>query len=69
MNLFSAFLDEKTGKFSTSKLWLNVGYGALTYSLLRTELTAELVFAYGSVVCCNNVAIYFIKRKYANKPD
>lgn len=68
MNPFNLFADEKTGKFSSAKFWLHAGCGALTYALLRTELTPELVLAYGSVVVGNNVAIQWIKKKYGNAP-
>lgn len=64
MRLADLFADEKTGKLSSSKVWLNVGCAALTYALLRTPLTAELVMAYGGVVVGNNVAVFWLKRKY-----
>lgn len=64
MRLIDLVTDEKTGRVSTSKLWLNIGYAALTYALLRSPLTADIVFAYGAVVAGNNVAIYWLKRRY-----
>lgn len=64
-NIFKAFFfDNKTNQFSTSKFWLNVGYIAITWVFIQTTLTWELLTAYGAIVAGNNVAIFWLKRKY-----
>jgi len=62
--------DSKTGKLSASKCWQHIGFSAMTYSLLTTPMSAELILAYGAVVGGSHVAIMFLKMRYqdANKP-
>ena len=65
--LSASFCDVKTGEFSTSKLWLNIGYIAMTAVFLRqTELSWELLLAYGAIVTGNHTAIFWLTRKYQN---
>jgi hypothetical protein len=69
---FDLLTDDKTGKLSQAKLWLNVCYITLTYIMLRvvdsTTLdlggVALLMLVYGALVGGNHLAIYFIKKKY-----
>ncbi len=61
------FCDGKAGVFSTSKLWLNIGYLTMTIVFLKqTELSWELLLAYGAVVTGNHTASLWLTRKYPN---
>lgn len=63
-------VDAKTGKLSSSKIWMHVCYGILSYTMMSNPLTWELLTAYGAIVGGNHVAIHFLKWKYrdADKP-
>ena len=65
--LQALFCDAKTGEFSTPKVWLNIGYLAMTIVFIRqTELSWELLLAYGAVVTGNHTASLWLTRKYPN---
>lgn len=73
--LLDLITDHK-GKLAASKIWNHIGFIALTYVLiLRAEVTAEVIFAFGAVVAGNHIAIYWLKQKYnhgggdANRDD
>lgn len=56
--------DHKTGKLSSSKVWLNIGCAALTFCLIRqAAITYDIILAYGGIVVGNNVAVLWIKGK------
>ena len=56
--------DARTGRLSASKIWQSIGFSAMTYSLLDSDMTADVILAYGAVVGGSHVAITFLKRRY-----
>lgn len=59
------FTDSKTGRLSTSKIWLHICYAALTYVFVKqAHVSYEEMLAYGAIVGGNHVAIFWLKRKY-----
>lgn len=65
--------DSRTGKLSGSKIWRHICFAILSKTMLTTEITWDLMLAYGGVVGSSEIAIMLIKYKYgggdANKPD
>lgn len=57
------------GELSLTKLWTNLCYGVLTYKMMVTELTWDLMTAYGSIVGGSYVATKFVSMKYASTPE
>ena len=67
-SLQALLCDNKTGLLSSSKLWLNIGYIAMTIVFLRQQnISWELLLTYGAVVAGNHVAIFWLKQKYGGK--
>jgi hypothetical protein len=56
--------DGKTGKFDGNKIWQHVCYGILSYCVLTSPITWELMATYGSIVGGSRVAMAFLKYKY-----
>lgn len=67
--VFDLLTDSKTGKLSSSKVWMHVCYGILSYAMMTNPLTWELLTAYGAIVGGNNVATLFLKYRYRDGGD
>lgn len=62
------------GTLSSTKVWLAVGYSAMTWAFLnhsvRHPLDWELLAAYGGIVTGNNFGVRWLKEKSrARRPD
>lgn len=57
------------GKLSSNKLWINICYGILSYKMMMTELSWDLMTAYGSIVGGSYIAAKFVSMKYATTPE
>lgn len=66
MNILKAlFCDLKSGEFSSSKTWFHIGCIAMTFVFVKQSIiTPELLLSYGGIVAGNNVAIFWLKRRY-----
>lgn len=54
MRILDLITDAATGQMSHTKLWANIGYGAMTYAFLADALSGGFtdmkLFAYGAIV-------------------
>jgi len=59
--------DEKSGRLSATKIWMHVSNAVMTKVVLtHPSLSWDLFTAYGAIVGSSHVAIYWLKRKYAD---
>lgn len=56
--------DEKTGKLSSSKIWMNICNAILCKSILSNPITWELMCSFGAIVGGSHVATLFLKYRY-----
>lgn len=73
MHLKDLITDAATGQLSHSKLWSNIGYGALTHAFIFDAMSGGLsdmkLFAYGAIVIGNATASKIVSMKYKEGAD
>ena len=68
MRLLDLITDEKTGKLSTTKIWMHVANATMTHVMYRQEaITWELMAAYGAIVGGSYVGGKFLRMRYGNE--
>lgn len=62
--LLDLITDDRTHKLSAAKIWRHVCFGIMSKVMLTTDVTWDLMLAFGGVVGSSEVAIMLIKYKY-----
>lgn len=69
VRLCELLTDEKTGKLSTTKIWMHIANGIMSYVMLHQDVVSwELLSAYGAIVGGSYMAGKFLRLKYSGKP-
>lgn len=71
MKLRDFYTDPKSGKFSHTRLWSNIGMLTLTLAFWKMAVactvTAEIMFAYGAIVVSHRLGDQYLKQ-YRQQP-
>lgn len=66
------FQDERTGKISSAKFWLNIAFLVssflVIYMAIKDSLSVDIFVAYVLIVSGNSLTSKFISMKYDKKP-